>query len=315
MFEPQVFFANLGVSMCQREDVMSVLDQAQKERFWRDGWLFMPNAVDPECLFELRRDFAAWVEESRSHAGPYGQTIDGRPRFDLEPGHTAERPALRRVNSPTEVSPAYYRAMSSTRMTDAVADLIGPNIKFHHSKINSKLPGAATAVKWHQDFPFTPHSNDDIVTALMFVDDVTDDNGPLELDPGTHKGEIFSLWNRDVFAAAVGDEIAVASQKRAVRCIGPAGSVCFMHTRVLHGSAPNRSSSPRTLFIGVFTADDAIPLAPNPVPSQHEGLIVRGRSTGNVRSIAYEMRLPQKPTVASFFGQQSPGEKRQEYNF
>ncbi len=29
-------------------------------------------------------------------------------------------------------------------MTDYVADLIGPNVKFHHSKINSKLPGAAT---------------------------------------------------------------------------------------------------------------------------------------------------------------------------
>jgi len=294
---------------------MAVLSPAEQQQFWRDGWLFMPDAVDASCLKELRSDFAAWVEESRSHSKPYGQTIDGRPRFDLEPGHSAAKPALRRVNSPTEISAAYYRAMSATRMADAVADLIGPDVKFHHSKINSKLPGAATAVKWHQDFPFTPHSNDDIVTALLFVDEVTDDNGPLELDPGTHKSEILSLWNGDVFTAAVGDDFAAASQAKAVRCTGPAGGVCFMHTRVLHGSAPNRSAHPRTLFISVYTAEDAVALAPNPVPSKHEGRIVRGRQTGNIRSIAYEMRLPQKPTVASFFGQQSGGEKKPEYNF
>ena len=50
-----------------------------------------------------------------------------------------------------------------------VADLIGPDVKLHHTKINSKLPGSATAVKWHQDFPFTPHSNDSLITALLMV--------------------------------------------------------------------------------------------------------------------------------------------------
>jgi ectoine hydroxylase-related dioxygenase (phytanoyl-CoA dioxygenase family) len=314
LFQTPPFSATLEAQSLSRF-AMPILTSAEQEQFWRDGWLFLPDAIDQACLSELRRDFNHWVEESRSHSAPYGQTIDARPRFDVEPGHNAAKPALRRVNSPTEISSTYYRAMSATRMTNAVADLIGPNVKFHHSKINSKLPGAATAVKWHQDFPFTPHSNDDIVTALLFIDEVTGDNGPLELDPGTHKGEIFSLWKQDVFTAAVSDEIAAASQKRAVRCCGPAGGVCFMHTRVLHGSGPNRSSDPRTLFISVFTAEDAVPLAPNPLPSEHEGLIVHGRSTGNIRSIAYEMRLPQKPSVASFFGQQSGAEKKPEYGF
>jgi ectoine hydroxylase-related dioxygenase (phytanoyl-CoA dioxygenase family) len=294
---------------------MLVLSLAERERFWLEGWLFMENAVEQLSLDRLRGDFHAWVEESRLHSEPYGQTIDGRPRFDVEPGHTRSKPALRRVNSPTEISDAYFRVMSSSRMTDAVVDLIGPNVKFHHSKINSKLPGAATAVKWHQDFPFTPHSNDDIVTALLFLDEVTDDNGPLELSPGTHTGELLSLWQGDVFTAAVSDEIAAERRKTAVRCTGPAGGVCFMHTRVLHGSAPNRSSRPRTLFISVYTADDAIPLAPNPLPSRHEGFVVRGHATGTVRSMPFTMRLPQKPSGASFFGQQSAADKKPDYNF
>jgi len=83
----------------------------------------------------------------------------------MDPEHTPEKPTLRRVNSPIEESESYFDVMSKSKMTDCISDLIGPNVKFHHSKINAKLPGGTTAVKWHQDFPFTPHSNDDLITA------------------------------------------------------------------------------------------------------------------------------------------------------
>ena len=78
-----------------------------------------------------------------------------------------------------------------------------------------------------------------------------------------------------------------------------------MHTRLLHGSAPNLSPNPRTLFISVYSAEDAIPYSPNPMPTEYEGLVVRGTQTQRVRSIDYEMELPQIPTTASFFDQQA----------
>jgi hypothetical protein len=77
-----------------------------------------------------------------------------------------------------------------------------------------------------------------------------------------------------------------------------------MHTRLLHGSAPNNSDAPRTLFIAVYSAEDAVPLAPNPVPSRHEGLVVAGVATGRVRCTPNTLRLPEKPRGASFFDQQ-----------
>ena len=81
---------------------MAVLNEEQIAQFWRDGVLTVENAVTPEHLSALRRDFDAWVEDSRAHDAPYGATVDGRPRFDIQPGHTASRPALRRVQAPTE---------------------------------------------------------------------------------------------------------------------------------------------------------------------------------------------------------------------
>jgi hypothetical protein len=78
-----------------------------------------------------------------------------------------------------------------------------------------------------------------------------------------------------------------------------------MHTRLLHGSAPNLSAHPRTLFIAVYSAEDARPLGDNPLPSRYEGMVVHGTVTGRVRSTPFDIRLPQKPQGASFFTQQA----------
>ncbi|MGI9372030.1 MAG: phytanoyl-CoA dioxygenase family protein [Hyphomicrobiales bacterium] len=284
---------------------MSKLSEDQKHAFWRDGFLLVENALSEGELLELRKDFAKWVEESKSHAQAYGETMDGRPRFDVEPGHSAETPALRRVASPAEISDAYLSAMKVASVADYVSELIGPSIKFHHGKINSKLPGAATEVKFHQDFPFEPHSNHDLITALMFVDEVTEQNGPLEVLPGSHEGPIHSLWHDGSFTGAMEEDVVSEMRGNTIKCTGPAGSVCLMHTRLVHGSAPNLSDKPRTLYICVYSAEDAIPLSPNPLPSAQAGDVVRGEYSGRVRAVPYEMELPEVPKGASFFEQQA----------
>lgn len=281
------------------------LTEQQIHQFQRDGVLTVENAVAPDLLARLRRRFAEWVEESRGHDDAYGNTIDDRPRFDLEPGHCRDHPALRRVNAPADVSEAFLEAVTDSRMTGMVADLIGPNVKHHHNKINSKLPGAATAVKWHQDFPYTPHSNTDLVTALLMLDEVTADNGALEVSPGSHKGPIHDLWHDGAFTGAVDAAVAERLQASAEKCCGPAGSVCLMHTCVAHGSAPNLSASPRTLFITVYSAADAVPLSPNPVPNLHEGLLVLGVDPHTIRSTEFRLRPAEFPKGASFFAQQA----------
>lgn len=283
---------------------MNILSNTQVDQFWKDGVLTVEHAVTPQLLSRMRAQFADWLGESRSHVAAYGETVDGRPRFDLEPGHGPESPALRRVNAPTDISGAFFDAMSDSRMTDMVADLIGPDVKHHHNKINSKLPGAATEVKWHQDFPFTPHTNTDLITALLMLDDVTEENGPLEVEPGSHRGPLHSLWHDDVFTGAVAQSEANRMQASAAKCFAPAGSVCLMHTCVAHGSAPNLSNKSRTLFITVYSAADAYPCCPNPVPNEHEGLIVRGVDPQVMRASEYQLRPPEFPKGASFFVQQ-----------
>ena len=184
---------------------MSTLSEKQKNQFWENGFITIADAVTNEQLLKLKKVFSGWVEKSRTHKGDFGKTIDGRFRFDVEPGHNKNTPGLRRVQSPEEISAVYNDIMRNSKMVDYVVDLIGPSIRFHHGKLNSKLPGTTTKVSFHQDFLFQPMSNDDLITALLFLDKVTLDNGPLEVVPKTHKGPLYSHWHDGVFIGSVSD--------------------------------------------------------------------------------------------------------------
>jgi len=112
--------------------------------------VIVDGAVDAKTLTLLRQQMDDWAAESRGHAEPYGPpTVDGRPRFDLEENHSPDRPALRRINNPAEISNLFHAVMTDAPMVDMVADLIGPDVKYHHCKINSKLPGSQMVVHYH----------------------------------------------------------------------------------------------------------------------------------------------------------------------
>ena len=282
-----------------------MLSREQIERFWRDGYLVAEKAVTGEQLERLEASVRAWVEESRAQREPFGApTVDGRARFDLGEEHCAEQPALRRINNPSEIDEHFNTVMRDSAMVDMVADLIGPNLKYHHCKINLKLPQTRTRVGYHQDFCYTPHTNDDIVTALLMLDDVTEENGCLMVVPGSHTGPLYSLFDGAGFTGFLDPREERALRENEVSVTGRAGDVCLMHTRLVHGSAENRSDRARGLFICVYTAADAFPIARNPMPSTLEGTIVRGERSRVARLMQADIELPEQPKLASFFAVQ-----------
>jgi ectoine hydroxylase-related dioxygenase (phytanoyl-CoA dioxygenase family) len=133
------------------------------------------------------------------------------------------------------------------------------------------------------------------------LDEVTAENGCLKVVPGSHKGPMHSLYEGDAFVGKVDVTTEAALQAQQIPITGDAGSVCLMHSRLAHGSAPNESDRPRGLYICVYTAADAVPLARNPMPSPNEGMILRGQPSLSARMIDFQVELPKQPKSASFF--------------
>jgi len=276
------------------------------EKFEKDGFLVLENALTDSQLSALNGDLSMWIKESRGNEKSYGKIMDGRPRFDLQlDTHSFDKPALRRITSPAEISQACLDVVKDNKALDLVSEIFSPNIKHWTNKINLKLPGSGTEVKFHQDFPYEPHSNEDIMTVLFFLDDVTLENGPLEVIAGSHNGPLYSLWHDGIFTGAVSAEVEAECKTKSISCVGKAGSACLMHSKLMHGSKSNKTQSARSLFIVSYTAEDAVSLTENPLPSELDGMIVRGNKTGIVRSTSYSVELPEYPQEVSFFDQQS----------
>ncbi len=285
---------------------MTTLTPSQIAQYREEGYTLAEEAVSPDLLATLRAELHGWVEESRAHESGWGDTLNGYDRFDLEPGHTAARPRLRRVNNPAEISAAWRAASFEAPLADMVADLIGPDVKFSQSKINLKMPGTETAVGFHQDYPFSPHTNPDRVTALLMLDDTGPENGGLEVVPGSHKEGLESLWQDGAFTGTVAPEVRAACERRAVPVTGIAGSVCLMSGHLLHGSRPNRSEGQRGLYITVYSAADAFLIWGNSLPNKLDGGIVRGRPSRRVRLCAGIVEVQENYDMSSFF--QIPGQ-------
>ena len=65
---------------------MAALTQEQIDEFWANGVLVVEGAVSDKEIADLKQVFEKWLEESRSYSKDYGETLDGRPRFDLVAG-------------------------------------------------------------------------------------------------------------------------------------------------------------------------------------------------------------------------------------
>lgn len=69
-----------------------MIAQWQIEQFHQQGFLVVEDVLTTEEIAALQVDFDGWVEQSRQHQQPWGETLDGRPRFDLEDDHSAAHP-------------------------------------------------------------------------------------------------------------------------------------------------------------------------------------------------------------------------------
>jgi ectoine hydroxylase len=259
------------------EDVLAitpkVLSQQQRESYFENGYLLLEKFVPDDWLQRLQVATEQNIDESRG--------IDqSDEKWDLEPGHNETNPRLRRLSSPNDHHPDYWAYASQSEIVDAVEDLVGPDIKFHHSKLNFKWAKGGEEVKWHQDIQFWPHTNYSPCTVGTYLYDCGDDQGPLGVVPGSHNGPLYDQYNEEgKWLGCLGpDDEAAADVGKAVYLPGPAGSVTIHNCRTIHGSKPNTAEAGRPLLLNVYAAADAFSYTFNPIRSRYDQHIVRGRA-------------------------------------
>lgn len=231
-----------------------ILTTAQVRQYHEEGYVIVEDVVPDASLRRMKSVLAELVEKSRAVAAHDDV-------YDLESGHKADDPRVRRIKKPHEVDPVFREFLHTDKFKGIAQDLLGANVRLHGSKLNLKAPHFGSPVEWHQDWAFYPHTNDDVTAAGVMLDDTTEENGAMYVIPGSHQGTTFDHHGPDGrFCGAMDPDTCGVDFSKAVPCEGRAGSVSFHHVRLVHGSAQNTSKRSRGLLLYELAAADAYPL-------------------------------------------------------
>jgi ectoine hydroxylase-related dioxygenase (phytanoyl-CoA dioxygenase family) len=248
-----------------------VLTQAQRERYFATGYLAAENLIPADWLRRLHELSADFLEQSRGHT-------QSNEAFDLGPRHSASQPHVRRLRALVDRHPDFWRFASESPLADIAANLVGPDVKFHSSKLNYKWPGSGEIVQWHQDIPAWPHTNYSLVTLGVYLGDVPAARGPLTCIRGSHTGPIFvHRDDADAWTGSIRDsDMAHVDPTLADDLTGNDGTVVAIHCRTIHASRANATDRVRPVALFVYSSADAFAWMPAPTPTRHTGEIVRG---------------------------------------
>ena len=217
------------------------LTDEQIGRFTEDGFLILPAWFSAAEVEVLR---AAMV-----------RVFDQDSPADVrEKGSGAVRTAMG-LHLRDEV---FARLVRHPRFVEPARQLAGGELYVQQVKINVKAAFEGELWQWHYDFA-THHADDGVPAPLalnlhVFLDDVTEFNGPLYFIRGSHKpgpapayhdtvSTSYPLWvvERDTVA-----ELAAAGGL--VSASGPAGTALIFGDCLVHGSPPNFSPWDRAIF-------------------------------------------------------------------
>ncbi len=165
----------------------------------------------------------------------------------------------------------------SPTLLNPVRQILESEVYLYQFKINIKAAIHGDVWPWHQDYIFW--RNEDgmpaprAISVLIFLDEVTEFNGPVYFMPGSHReGTIESFvseaklktgWQENVSA----DLKYGIDDKRVEKLVtvyglaapkGPAGSALFFDCNIVHGSPSNISPFARRTIIITYNAIDNI---------------------------------------------------------
>jgi ectoine hydroxylase-related dioxygenase (phytanoyl-CoA dioxygenase family) len=275
------------------------MNHQQVHKFWADGFVVIESVVSEQLIDEANKVLKTLVEASR-------KVNCNNAIYDLSDQHTEQVPSVRRIKNPHILNQVYDQIMCSKSVLDCVSSLLGPNLRMEHSKLNIKQANGGEAVEWHQDWAFYPHSNDDILEVGVLLEDCDEENGPLLMIPGSHKGPIENHHHPDgFFCGAIDPEKGFFNAKKAVSLTGNAGAITMHHVRMIHGSRSNQSDRNRPILLIGYSGADAWPLMGVSTIEEFEGRMICGETQPpRLEKVPVRMPYPPAPDQGSIFENQ-----------
>jgi ectoine hydroxylase-related dioxygenase (phytanoyl-CoA dioxygenase family) len=229
--------------------------------FGDSGYLVQESVFDESECAELRaaaEEVCARVSAraERSGAGPSAALADGhRIQFSSRTAiqwEWADGSREIRLLEPCEhLDPRLAELCADERLVGPVRAELGGDVAPFTSKLNFKRASQGSEFPWHQDYPYwyvaVGTAAQDVVTAIVFLDDATADNGAMRVIPGSHRGGPVRRDASDPTRFLT--DPAAVDPADAVVIEVPAGTAVWFGAFLVHCSAPNRTTGHRRALL------------------------------------------------------------------
>ncbi|HEX2915376.1 MAG TPA: phytanoyl-CoA dioxygenase family protein [Chloroflexia bacterium] len=241
--------------------------------FYREnGYALARSVFRAEELAELQRETEALLARAEAAGRQTEATWQGQWREQAGIGTAAQ--TLTRVDSIHNVqnhSAFFTRLLLHPGLLDLAAEIIGPDIQLHHTKLHAKPPAIGSPFPLHQDYPYFPHANDQMIAAVIHIDPATVENGCVCVVPGSHKlGPLETIDENQNYLSLEDWPL-----QKAVPVEARAGDVLFFSYLTVHGSYINRSDRARRILLFQLRSPSNRPLTSQHI-SPGQGTMLRG---------------------------------------
>ena len=216
------------------------LSERQVQEFRDEGYIFVPDLIPSDQMKVVREELPALLAH------------EGRERLFEPDGRT-----VRSILNAHLFDDALDRLARHPRLIEPAMQLAGGPVYIFQTIVNVKRAFDGQQWQWHQDYP-TYRIDDKMpaprgVNAMVFLDEVSEFNGPLMLVPGSQALETeapaFTADAEYPGRYAAQSWIQDIMRTHGIRAPkGAAGSVIFMHLNIVHGSGPNMSPWHRAIL-------------------------------------------------------------------
>ncbi len=233
------------------------LSDAERDAKDRDGYVLRENVFDAaECAEiadaceRLLDELTSHQQGRRYHVGSY--TFEPNALTGCTVKWEGDTDVVHGIEPLAHLSPELEKWAYDPRFIGPSVDFTGDDDPtLFTEKLNLKRPQVGGQNPWHQDWPYWQFADDRarVVTAMMFLDDSSMDNGTLQVLPGSHHRGPWPLrTDSDAFGNLEMDPTEVEGHTPVPLEVG-AGSVVFFGPLLVHKSEPNRSDKPRRALL------------------------------------------------------------------
>jgi ectoine hydroxylase len=223
----------------------------------RDGYVLREGVFDAgeiaditDACERLLADLTKDRQGRRYHVGSY--TFEPDQLTDCTIKWEGDSDVVHGIEPFAHLSPDLEKWAYDPRFLGPSVDFVGDaQPVLFTEKLNLKRPHVGGPNPWHQDWPYWDDADDRsrVVTAMLFLDDATLENGTLQVLPGSHtSGEWAKRTDSDAFGNLEMDPSAVDGYTPMPLEV-PAGSVVFFGPLLVHKSEPNRSDKERRALL------------------------------------------------------------------